>query len=723
MRNSFKHVFLNPLVSITFIIGILVSFILFFLISNTIQKSNDLEFQYYLKRQAVSIQNELNLNLYALNALKIHYGGIKGVTRKEFKRFSSSIMVNQEGIAALSWIPRITNENRVNYVKQRKQELGSQFLIKEKSSDGKMVSARIKDEYYPVDFIEPLTGNEKAQGFDLSSNATRLETLKEAVSKNIMVATSRINLVQENNIKQYGFLVATPVWNNDNNKILEGYFTGVFKISNIINTAIKNNELYSSMLDIWLMDTTKEEKELLFKNSTEEFLPQSSTTINVAEKTWTLYAKPSLKFKEENTSFIPLFVLLFSLFLTFLIAYFISRKAIESIQLEDILDLKTKDLVATNKKLESLLYMFDKKVIASRTNKEGIITYATDAFSKISGFSKEELIGQNHRIVKHPDMDAKVYNELWKTISSGHNFIGELKNKRKDGSFYWVDEIIFPEIDEGEIIGYFSIREDISAKKEVENFNDTLSIKIDKAILENQKKDQLLLQQSKLASMGEMIGAVAHQWRQPLNSLAIKLQFIEDDFEDGIIDAKYLNTYTNESMELVDFMSKTIDDFRNFFNIDKRKTSFDVHSKIEETINILSAQLEKHNVKINISKNSFSVFGHASEFQQVVLNIVNNAKDAFVENNIINRTINIEIDSDGNDGFIKVIDNAGGIPQDVIDRIFEPYFTTKEQGKGTGLGLYMSKMIIEDNMNGTLEVDSSTEGVVFIIKIGVDDGK
>ena len=723
MRNSFKHVFLNPLVSITFIIGILVSFILFYLISNTIQKSNDLEFQYYLKRQAVSIQNELNLNLYALNALKIHYGGIKGVTRKEFKRFSSSIMVNQEGIAALSWIPRITNENRVNYVKQRKQELGPQFLIKEKSSDGKMISARIKDEYYPVDFIEPLTGNEKAQGFDLSSNATRLETLKEAVSKNIMVATSRIKLVQENNIKQYGFLVATPVWNNDNNTILEGYFTGVFKISNIINTAIKNNELYSLMLDIWLMDTTKKEKELLFKNSTEEFLPQSSTTINVAEKTWTLYAKPSLKFKEENTSYIPLFVLLFSLFLTFLIAYFISRKAIESIQLEDILDLKTKDLVATNKKLESLLYMFDKKVIASRTNKEGIITYATDAFSKISGFSKEELIGQNHRIVKHPDMDAKVYNELWKTISSGHNFIGELKNKRKDGSFYWVDEIIFPEIDEGEIIGYFSIREDISAKKEVENFNDTLSIKIDKAILENQKKDQLLLQQSKLASMGEMIGAVAHQWRQPLNSLAIKLQFIEDDFEDGIIDAKYLNTYTNESMELVDFMSKTIDDFRNFFNIDKRKTSFDVHSKIEETINILSAQLEKHNVKINISKNSFSVFGHASEFQQVVLNIVNNAKDAFVENNIINRTINIEIDSDGNDGFIKVIDNAGGIPQDVIDRIFEPYFTTKEQGKGTGLGLYMSKMIIEDNMNGTLEVDSSTDGVVFIIKIGVDDGK
>jgi len=723
MRNSFKDVFLNPLVSITFSIGIIVSFILFFLISNTIQKSNDLEFQYYLKREAVSIQNELNLNLYALNALKIHYGGIKEVTRKEFKRFSSSILVNQNGIAALSWIPRITNENRVNYVKQRKTELGANFNIKEKSINGKMISAKIKDEYYPVDFIEPLRGNEKAQGFDLSSNATRLETLKEAVSKNTMVATSRIKLVQENKAAQYGFLVATPVWNNANNEILEGYFTGVFKISNIINTAMKSNELYSSMLDIWLMDTTKDEKELLFTNSKGEFIPGSSKTINVAEKTWTLYAKPSDKFIEEKTSYIPLLVLLFSLFLTFLIAYFISRKAIESIQLETILDSKTKDLVASNKKLESLLYMFDKKVIASRTNEKGIITYVTDAFSKVSGFSKEELIGQNHRIVKHPDMDVEIYRKLWETITSGNNFTGELKNKRKDGSFYWVDEIIFPEFDDKKIIGYFSIREDITAKKEVVNFNDTLSVKIEEAILENQKKDQLLLQQSKLAAMGEMIGAVAHQWRQPLNSLAIKLQFIEDDFEDGIIDEKYLNKYATESMELVNFMSKTIDDFRNFFNIDKIKTNFDVNKKIKDTLNILHAQLESHNVTIDISKNTFNVFGHANEFQQVILNIVNNSKDALVESNTENRKINIEITSTETNGVIKIIDNAGGIPANIISRIFEPYFTTKEPGKGTGIGLYMSKMIIEDNMNGKLEVQPSKDGVVFIIKLGVNNEK
>ena len=723
MRNFLKQVFTNPLVFITFFIGIILSCIIFSIISNTIQKSNEIEFQDLLKRETVSIQNELNLNLYALKALKIHYGGIETVTKTEFKRFASSILIDQDGIAALSWIPRISHQMREDYVNDRRDQISANFMIKEKSPNGKMVKSDIKNVYFPVDFIEPLHGNEKAQGFDLSSNETRLQTLQEAAKLNKMVATSRIKLVQENQDNQYGFLVATPVWNNENNTILEGYFTGVFKISNIINTVLKNNELYGTMLDIRLMDTTKEKKELLFTNVKDTFVAHSFSTIEVSGKTWTLYAKPSRAFIEKTMSYIPWFILVFSLLLTVFIAYFINIKASENVRLESILDIRTKDLVATNKKLESLLYMFDKKVIASRTDKEGVITYVTDAFSQISGYTKEELIGQNHRIVKHPDMDVKVYNELWKTITSGHNFVGELKNKRKDGSFYWVDEIIFPEFEDKKIIGYFSIREDVTAKKEVENFNDTLSMKIEKGILENQKKDQLLLQQSKLAAMGEMIGAIAHQWRQPLNSLAIKLQFIEDDFEDGMVDATYLNNYAKESMKLVNFMSKTIDDFKNFSNIDKTKTSFDVKTKIDETINILYAQLEKHGIKLIVSTNTFNIFGHFSEFQQVILNIVNNAKDALVEKDIKNKEIHIEIDSDEKDGFIKISDNAGGIDDTVISRIFEPYFTTKEQGEGTGLGLYMSKMIIEDNMAGTLDVSNIKDGVVFNIKFGVDNGK
>ena len=288
-----------------------------------------------------------------------------------------------------------------------------------------------------------------------------------------------------------------------------------------------------------------------------------------------------------------------------------------------------------------------------------------------------------------------------------------VNKKAKDADLIYVDLD-----DDGNIISYFAIREDITAKKEVVDFNKTLYERINEEVAQNQKKDQLLLHQSKLAAMGEMIGAIAHQWRQPLNTLAIQMQFIEDDFDEGLIDAKYLREYSKESMKLVNFMSKTIDDFRNFFTVDKMKSTFDIKKKTDETINMLSAQLEGHNIKLTVEGESFSILGHSSEFQQVVLNIINNAKDALLEQEINEGAITINIEAKDDVGCVRISDNAGGIPKDVIERIFEPYFTTKEQGKGTGLGLYMSKMII-DNMSGKLSVQNNDLGAEFTIELKV----
>ena len=720
MNNLKNNGFFNPLVITTFFTGIIISLILFTLISNATKKVVNSEFEHLLKRQTASIQREMDLNLYVLHTLKSHHDEILVYDRNKFKKFVFNLLETQKSIQALAWVPLITNENRANFENERKKELGLDFMIKEKSSDGKMVNVRIKDEYFPVDFIEPLAGNEKARGFDLSSNETRLETLNEARSKNKMAATARIKLVQENG-DQFGFLVATPVWNSIDNKILDGFYTGVFRIGDIVTTALNFNEVDNTMLNIWLMDTTQSNNnELLYTNTKEELNPLSSINIDVQGRKWTLYAKPSEKFIKAYKSDIPFFVLFLCLFVTLLSIYILSLKGIESSKLAKIIQEKTNDLLESNKKLESLLFMFDKKVIASQTDKKGIITYATNAFCKISGYSKDELIGQNHRIVRHSDMQKDIYVTLWKTITAGNIFTGEIKNMKKDGSFYWVNVTIFPEFDdEKKIIGYFAIREDISAKKEVENFNDTLSLKIEEGISENRKKDKLLLQQSKLAAMGEMIGAIAHQWRQPLNTLAIKLQFIEDDYEDGLIDKEYINKYSEESMALVSFMSKTIDDFRNFFCIDKTKVLFDIKNKITETVNILTIQFTNHNVELELEGESFKCLGHANEFQQVILNILNNAKEVLTENKIENPKIIIKLESDAENGYIKISDNGGGIPNDIIERIFEPYFTTKEEGKGTGIGLYMSKMIIEGNMKGTLYATNDSDGAIFTIKLGV----
>ncbi len=257
--------------------------------------------------------------------------------------------------------------------------------------------------------------------------------------------------------------------------------------------------------------------------------------------------------------------------------------------------------------------------------------------------------------------------------------------------------------------------------KEIEDFNINLTHKVESAVKENQQKDRLLLEQSKLAAMGEMIGAIAHQWRQPLNALAMRIQFIEDDFDDDIIDKTYIKEHSDESMKLVNFMSKTIDDFRNFFTIDKIKGDFTVKEKIDETVNMLSGQLNNHNISVEINDADFSVNGYSSEFQQVVLNIINNAKDAMIENEMEEGKIQIHLLESEGKGQVRIKDNAGGIPQEVIKRIFEPYYTTKEQGKGTGLGLYMSKMIIEDNMKGLLRVENVEDGAMFIIEIEVQN--
>ena len=237
---------------------------------------------------------------------------------------------------------------------------------------------------------------------------------------------------------------------------------------------------------------------------------------------------------------------------------------------------------------------------------------------------------------------------------------------------------------------------------------------------ENIKQLQLLQEQTKLAAMGEMIGAIAHQWRQPLNALGLSVQNLEYDFSDGHINEAFIKAYVKKNKETIGFMSQTIDDFRNFFRVDKVKESFGIEKAIKETASIQEASLHKDNIKLSISGNDFKVFGFRSEVQQVMLNIISNAAYELKNSSIKNPTIKIVL----KEPRITITDNAQGVDAEILDRIFEPYFTTKEQGEGTGIGLYMSKVIIEDNMGGSLSIVNQKEGgASFLIefKEGTND--
>jgi len=246
-----------------------------------------------------------------------------------------------------------------------------------------------------------------------------------------------------------------------------------------------------------------------------------------------------------------------------------------------------------------------------------------------------------------------------------------------------------------------------------------LAINLDKKVrietLKNAKKDRLLQNQSKLAELGDMIGNIAHQWRHPLTRLSLTLQNLKAFQAKGKLGDKLLNESLDNSLHQIEFMSNTIDNFKDFYKKDTNKKDFLIIEAIESILKIIGPTLEHNNIEIIITdENNLSIFGNKNEFSQVLMNLIVNAKDAFEDKNIAFPKIEINIQKIEKRIKIEIIDNAGGIEKNIILNIFDPYFTTKDS-KGTGIGLYLSKAIIEDKMKGKLSVENKDNGAVFTI--------
>jgi len=253
-------------------------------------------------------------------------------------------------------------------------------------------------------------------------------------------------------------------------------------------------------------------------------------------------------------------------------------------------------------------------------------------------------------------------------------------------------------------------------KQELKKLTETLNEKVKLQVTNIRKKDAMLIQQSKLAAVGEMIGAIAHQWRQPLNALSIRIGTLEEYYDLKQIDKKFITEFIKSNTYTIQFMSDTIENFRNFFKPNKDASDFSILKSIEDVISIQKEVLEHHGIKINLDIEDFKIHGFQNEFKQVILNLLSNAKDALISNNNNDSIIDIKTETKLGIGLIIISDNGGGIDKNIIDRIYEPYFTTKEEGSGTGIGLYMSKMIIEKNMHGILDVKNIENGTRFTIQ-------
>jgi len=248
----------------------------------------------------------------------------------------------------------------------------------------------------------------------------------------------------------------------------------------------------------------------------------------------------------------------------------------------------------------------------------------------------------------------------------------------------------------------------------IENLEDKIQIEIRQRL----EQEQILIQQSKLAAMGEMIGNIAHQWRQPIAEISAILMNMKITYEFNKFTQEYMNIKITEANKLTSYMSQTISDFQNFFNPQGEKELFSIEKACKDAFFIVESSMKYHSIDVqfDIQVNS-QVFGYKNEYSQVILNILSNAKDIFIERKIKNPSIKIEIKTGENYAIVKIEDNAGGIRDEILEKIFEPYFTTRHKTQGTGIGLYMSKNIIERSMNGFINVVNKNQGACFIIKV------
>lgn len=246
--------------------------------------------------------------------------------------------------------------------------------------------------------------------------------------------------------------------------------------------------------------------------------------------------------------------------------------------------------------------------------------------------------------------------------------------------------------------------------EELQQLNSGLEIKIQEELAKNRDKDKQMMQQSRSAALGEMIGNIAHQWRQPLSAISSTASGIQLQMQLGLTTDKDIDKSYEDIKGYVAFLTQTIEDFRGFFKTDKEKIDFNIIEVVKKSLSIANAGYKDNNINVilNFSQQELLSNGLPSELSQVFLNILNNSKDATIEHNIEDRFVHVSSDIDDKYNNIYIQDNAGGIPKSIVDKVFDPYFTTKHQSQGTGIGLYMSKDIVEKNMNGTLSVQNRT---------------
>ncbi|MBM0637451.1 PAS domain-containing sensor histidine kinase [Campylobacter sp. VicNov18] len=382
----------------------------------------------------------------------------------------------------------------------------------------------------------------------------------------------------------------------------------------------------------------------------------------------------------------------------------------------------------------------EKNTIFSRANPQGILTFVSDKLCKISGYSKKELIGQKHSIFRHPDVEEYYIEELLNKLSRKKPYEVIFKNIDKLGKTFYLETLLIPILNKNnelteivafsrDVSNFFKLNEELALnhaklrelsinlentvkdhKKEFIQLGKKFEKKLQIALEKNEKDIKIVYEEILRSSLEQMICDIAHQWRQPLNELGIAMFQMKQNLKD---EKGFAEIYS-QSKSMIKNMSKTIDVFRTLFNNKEAQPYVFIEETLNKTLEIVFETIEKNHVNINIiSKGDYEVLAYENGLIRVFLNLIFNSIEAL--KNKKRKVITIAFLKFGKNYLkIKLKDNAGGIDKKNLDKIFQPYFTTKHPSQGIGVGLYISRQIIE-SFQGKIKVKNEKDGACFEI--------
>ena len=367
----------------------------------------------------------------------------------------------------------------------------------------------------------------------------------------------------------------------------------------------------------------------------------------------------------------------------------------------------------------------------------GYFSFVSPSWTNELGHDLADVVGHDFREFVHPDDIAPCETFMYRTMETGEVQRGAVYRVfHADGSIRWHRSNIVPCYNQQhEIVSFVGnavdITEHIHYEAELKQRSDELSIMnltLEKRIEEETERriklGMINARHARLAAMGEMVAAIAHQWRQPLTAVSALVQNVQVAYDSGRLSEEFIRKTVDTALRQCAFMSDTIDEFRGLLLPGKTAVAFVLNHEIEKALDLIRPQLANHGITATVSgKDNSEVTIHSfpGEFKQVILNLVSNAKDAIIERKLREQEhsppgrIDIFIELNNGDVRVRVSDNGGGILPELQERIFEPYFTTKTEKHGTGIGLYTCRMIVETSMGGTLSVDNSEDGACFTI--------